>query len=476
MHTDRKSEAKSPSLRSNFIWNTSYQVVRMLTPIITTPYLARVLGSDALGTYSYTYTIATYFTYFCLLGLGQYGNREVAKARHDKAALSEVFSSILVMQFAVGLIVILLYLVYCFFISGSLLVISLIWLIWILAETVDISWLFYGLEEFKTITIRNVVIRVFLIVGIFALVKKPADLGIYCLLQASTFAANSAVLWGLVWRRVNFRKPTIRRVLGHVRPNIVLFLPVIAISVYTQLNEIFLGNICGMTSVAYYDNAYKIISISLTVIQSLGTVMLPRMSALVASGDNDEVERHLYISILISQVIAYCFMFGIIGISTVFVPVFFGAGYDACAPLMCIFAFMVPLCGWSNVLGVQFLIPFGKDVAYLKSVLYGAIANIVLCIPLTIVFGVYGAAFASLIAELTVTLVQAHFAKGQLEVSIYFKKGIPFLFFGLIELLAVHIVCSAFDNALIGLVAGIFAGGLIYLIMACFWLNRRQLI
>ena len=448
----------------------------MLTPIITTPYLARVLGSDALGTYSYTYTVATYFTYFCLLGLGQYGNREVAKARDDKATLSEVFSSILVMQLVVGSIVVLLYFGYCFCISGSLLIFSLIWLIWVLAETVDISWLFYGLEEFKTITIRNVVIRVFLIVGIFAFVKSSEDLGVYCFLQASTFAANSAILWGLVWRRVKFRKPTLRRVLEHVKPNFVLFLPVIAISVYTQLNAIILGNICGMTSVAYYDNAYKIISISLTVIQSPGTAMLPRMSALVASGDDAEVERHLDVSILVSQVIAYCFMFGIIGISTVFVPVFFGAGYDACAPLMCIFAFMVPLCGWSNVLGVQFLIPFAKDVAYLKSVVYGALSNVILCVPLTLSFGVYGAAVASLIAELTVTLVQAYYARGQLQVLNYFKKGIPFLCFGLIELFSVRAVCIAFDSEFIGLTAGIFVGGLVYLAMSYLWLKKYQLI
>ena len=165
-----------------------------------------------------------------------------------------------------------------------------------------------------------------------------------------------------------------------------------------------------------------------------------------------------------------------IGISTVFVPVFFGAGYDACAPLMCIFAFMVPLCGWSNVLGVQFLIPFGKDVAYLKSVVYGALSNVILCVPLTLSFGVYGAAVASLIAELTVTLVQAYYARGQLQVLNYFKKGIPFLCFGLIELFSVRAVCIAFDGEFIGLTAGIFVGGLVYLAMSYLWLKKYQLI
>lgn len=476
MHADRDGRAKAPTLRSNFIWNTSYQVVRMLTPIITTPYLARVLGSDALGTYSYTYTITTYFTYFCLLGLSQYGNREVAKAKKSPEALSEVFSSILVMQLAVGAVVVALYLGYAFFLSGPLLAYSLIWIIWVLAETVDISWLFYGLEEFKTITIRNVVIRVLLIVGIFSLVRSPGDLGVYCLLQASTFALNSAVLWGLVRSRVRFTKPTASRVVSHLKPNLVLFLPVIAISVYSQLNEIILGNICGMTSVAYYDNAYKIISISLTVIQSLGTVMLPRMSALVATGDSQEIKRNLEGSILVSQLIAYCFMFGIIGISSVFVPVFFGPGFEPCALLMCIFALTIPLCGWSNVLGVQFLIPFGKDSAYLKSVLFGALANIAICILMIPLFGVYGAAFATLFAELVVTITQVYFAKSELDLGSYFKKGIPFALFGIIELFAVVFASSFFENAFFGLVGGIAAGGLVYAAISFLWLKKERVL
>ncbi|WP_449315406.1 oligosaccharide flippase family protein [Rubneribacter sp.] len=476
MRSEDQREVRRGSLRANFVWNTSYQVVRMLTPIITTPYLARVLGSDALGTYSYTYTVATYFTYFCLLGLGQYGNREVAKARRNKEVLSEIFSSIFVMQFAVGLIVVLMYLGYAILISGSLMVYSLIWLIWVLAEAVDISWFYYGLEEFKTITIRNIIIRVSLILGIFAFVSSPADLDVYCLLQALSFALNSVVLWGLLKSRIWFICPVPARVLRHLKPNLVLFLPVIAVSVYTQLNAIFLGNLCGMSSVAYYDNSYKIITISLTVIQSLGTVMLPRMSVLAASGDDNEAKRYLDKSVLLSQAIAFCFMFGIIGIAPVFVPVFFGSGYDPCVLLMIIFAFMIPLCGWSNVLGVQYLIPFGKDGVYLKSVICGALINAALCVPLISYCGVYGAAFAALFAELAVTLVQIAYAKGELRIRSYIRKGIPFLCFGLIEFVVARMACVIFESAFVGLVAGVAMGGVVYAIPAFMWLKRDRVL
>lgn len=107
------------SLRANYVWNTSYQLVRMFTPIITTPYLARILGSRELGIYSYTYTIATYFTYFCLLGLSQYGNREIAKVHENKRKRSQIFWSIFAMQAGGGVIVIAIYLLYVFYLAKN---------------------------------------------------------------------------------------------------------------------------------------------------------------------------------------------------------------------------------------------------------------------------------------------------------------------------------------------------------------------
>lgn len=132
------------SLRANYVWNTSYQLVRMFTPIITTPYLARILGSRELGIYSYTYTIATYFTYFCLLGLSQYGNREIAKVHENKRKRSQIFWSIFAMQAGGGVIVIAIYLLYVFLFGKELFLYSLIWAIWVVAETVDVSWFSMG--------------------------------------------------------------------------------------------------------------------------------------------------------------------------------------------------------------------------------------------------------------------------------------------------------------------------------------------
>lgn len=456
------------SVKSNFLWNTSYQVIRILTPIVTTPYLARVLGSEALGTYSYTYTVATYFTYFCLMGLGQYGNREISKCRNDRDKLSRCFSSILVMQVSIGALVVVGYFGYTAVFGGQYQQLLIIWSIWVIAEAVDISWLYYGLEEFRTITIRNIIVRTGVIVGIFAMVKSVEDLPLYCALQSLAFGANSVVLWAMAVKRVRFSKPTVSEITRHIKPNLTLFIPVIAISVYTRLNTILLSFFGNMSAIAFYDNSYKIISISLTVIQSLGTVMLPRMSSVLASGNGQVASRYLSNSIWIAQGIAVGLMFGIIGISQEFVPIFFGPGFEECSVLMSVLALMIPICAWSNFLGVQYLIPYGEDRQYLLSVLAGAIANLILCLALLSRFGAFGAVVATVAAELCVTITQILFVKSRLPIGRYLKEAAPFLLAGITELLVIRMMGNTFGATVLGLIYQVASGILAYVCINAF--------
>lgn len=459
------------SVRSNFVWNTSYQVVRILAPLITTPYLARVLGSEALGTYSYTYTVAMYFTYFCLLGLNQYGNREVAKARGDRRELSRTFWSIFAMQVGTGVIVCAAFLLYAFLLSGPLLVYTLIWGLWVLAEVVDVSWFFYGIEEFRAMTIRNVVVRVAVIAGVFVFVRDVGDLGAYCALQAAAFVVNSGVLWAMMRGRVDFVRPSRREVLSHVKSNLMLFAPVIAISVYTQFNEIVLGNVGGMSEVAYYDNAYKIVVIPLTVISSLGTVMLPRMSSVIARGDEAAAAHYLGASFWLSEAMAFGLMSGIMGVAPEFVPVFFGPGFEECERLMPLLAVIIPICAWSSVLGNQYLIPHERDRQYLESVLVGSGVDLALCAALVPGLGAYGAAVATACAELAVSLAQSAILRRELPLGRQLLDAIPFAIVGLAEYLAVRLVGTAMGATVIGVACQVVAGGAVYLALSYAWLR-----
>lgn len=421
------------SVRANFIWNSVYQVVRIVIPLVTMPYLTRTLGSEPLGVYSYTYTAALYFTYFVLLGLNQYGNREVAKAGLDRQKLSRTFWSIYFGQLSIGLAVSAVYVAYALSQDGLMGACALIWAAWVLAEVADIGWLFYGLEKFRVIAVRNVLIRVGVVAGIFLLVRGPGDLWVYCALQALSFVLNSAVLWVLARRYIDWCRVTIREVISHIRPSLVLFAPVIAVSCYTQLNKLVLGAFSGMSQVAFYDNADKVVTIPLTFIQSLGIVLLPRMSSVLAVGDRGRAESYLSDSFWLSTVMSIGLLAGIAGVSREFVPLFFGVGFEECELLLPILALIMPACAVSSVVGNQFLIPMERDSLYLKSVLVGATVNIALCLLLIPPLAARGAAVATVAAEYVVAGVQVWFARREIPVGRYLRELSPFVAFGIAE-------------------------------------------
>lgn len=425
------------SVRTNFIWNSAYQVVRIAIPLVTTPYLTRVLGSESLGTYSYSYTIAMYFTYFVLLGLNQYGNREIAKTRGDRCKLSRTFWSIYLGQLSIGAVVSIAYVALSLSQDGIISTCLLIWTVWVFAEVADISWLFYGLEEFRIITIRNVLIRIGVVVGIFAFVKGSEDLWLYCALQAASFALNSIILWLLARTRLNWCRVTLNEVLAHIRPSLTLFAPVIAVSCYTQLNKLMLGFFSGMSQVAFYDNADKVVTIPLTFIQSLGTVLLPRMSSVLAAGDQRRALAYLSDSFWISMAASIGLLCGIAGIAESFVPLFFGDGFEECERLLSILALIIPACSISSVIGNQFLIPTERDSVYLKSVFAGAIANIALCIVLVPPLKATGAALATAVAEYVVTGIQVWYARDKIPIGRFFRESSYFILFGLTEYVAI---------------------------------------
>ena len=148
------------SLKKNFIYNLIYQILIFIFPLITVPYLSRVLGTSGIGTYSYTYSIVNYFMLITLLGINNYGNRLVAKVRDDKEKLSKTFISIYSIQLISGLIMILLYIVYMFFINSKYQMISWIQMIYIISAILDINWFFYGLEEFKFTIMRSSIVKI----------------------------------------------------------------------------------------------------------------------------------------------------------------------------------------------------------------------------------------------------------------------------------------------------------------------------
>lgn len=424
------------SVKKNFIYNILYQILIFLLPLVTTPYLARVLGAEKTGIYSFAHSVAYYFVLFAMLGLNNYGNREIARKRNDVTERSKTFWSIYFLQVCTGLVALTAYVVYCFIFKISD-VVSWILALYVLSACFDINWFFWGLEEFKITVTRNTVIKLVSVAAILLLVKSKDDLYLYTAIMTLSNLLSPLLLWPYLKKRIKWYNPNWTEVIAHLKPNLVLFIPVIAISLYKVMDKIMLGTLATYSEVGYYEYSEKVIAIPIACVNALGTVMLPRMSNLVANRKTEEENSIIKKSIIVGAALAISMGFGLMGIAKEFVPFFYGNGYEKCVSL---FYILMPSCAFlavANVIRTQFLIPRKKDKAFIKSVILGAVVNLIINALLIPGLQSVGAAIGTLAAEATVCIYQLIIVRRDLPVGGYVKNLLLLLFFGSIMFLAV---------------------------------------
>lgn len=456
------------SVKKNFIYNTLYQLLAIVLPLITTPYISRVLGPDKIGIYSYSYSIAYYFVLFIMLGLNNYGNRTIAMVRDDKEKLSKTFISIYLMQLITSLIIIFIYIIYSIFLTNDIMI--WIMLIYVISAAFDINWLFFGLEKFKITVIRNTFIKVITTLCIFIFVKKPEDIYLYAIIMVFGMLLSQMVMWSFVKKYIFFVKINIDDVLKHIKPNLILFIPVIAVSLYKQMDKIMLGMMANMTQVGFYESSEKILNVPLAIVNSLGTVMLPKISNLVANQNETEAKRYIQTSILVVMFLSTSMGFGIMGVSDLFVPLFYGDGYDQCIIL---FNLLLPSCmflAFANVIRTQYLIPQQKDTIYIKSVFLGAIVNLIINALLIPKYQSAGAAIGTLFAEASVCIYQALKIRKVLPIKKYIKLSLMFCLIGILMYILLNTFVFSIENTIIYLLFKIIIGIIFYVTLSCIYL------
>lgn len=447
------------SIKRNFIYNAFYQVLVLIIPLITTPYISRILGADGIGIYSYSYSIAQYYALFILLGLNNYGNRTIARVRDNNDTLRTTFWSIYTMQFGLGLIVLIIYFFYAIFLAKNTNA-ALIMGLYVISSCFDINWFFFGMEKFKATTTRNTIVKIITTILIFCLVKEHQDVYKYCIIMVVGMLASQIVLWPYVTKTCGFYRPRWSEVKVHLKPNLILFLTVIAVSLFKIMDKIMLGLMTDTSQVGFYESSERVISIPTALVTALGTVMLPRMSNL--RDKSNDSKSLIYKSIIFAMLLSTSMSFGIMAVSKTFVPMFYGPGYDLCISLYLI---LLPSClffAFGNVIRTQYLLPNEFDSIYVKSAFLGAGVNIIINILLIPNLGAVGAAIGTLVAEMTVCTYQALKIRKNIDIKKYVLRSIPFVISGTVMFSVIYNLNLPIGSNIIKLFAEIACGVLVY--------------
>ncbi|WP_041613255.1 oligosaccharide flippase family protein [Paenibacillus sp. JDR-2] len=450
------------SIKKNYIFQISYQILIIILPIFTAPYVSRVLGVEGVGTYSYTFSVANYFVLFAMLGINNHGSRRIAMVRDNKEKLNQTFSSILTIHIISSIIMIILYLGYSLFIVKENSLFALISTIYILAALFDVNWFFFGMEKFKITVTRNIIIKILTVLLIFLCVKDKNDLVIYILIMAIGTFISQSMIWGLINKYVQIVKPSWSEITTHFKPMLIMFIPTLSVSLYRIMDKVLLGALTDHSQVGLFDNAEKIINIPLALITGLGTVMLPRMSNLVTNSDFARAERYFSNSMKFAIIVSLGWFFGVSAIAPKFAPVFFGIEFEKTGAIMQGLAITIPFIAFANVIRTQYLIPNNLDSIFVKSVLIGAVISVITNIILIPHYQALGSTVATVLAEISVCAYQCWAVRRELSIKKHIKSSVYFVFLGFLMFIIVSVISMNLPDSALYMILETMAGVLIY--------------
>lgn len=479
---NKDNSSNKKSVGRNYIYNLIYQLLLVIVPLIVTPYISRVLLPEGVGKYSYSYSLITYFTIFGALGFGYYAQRQIAMYQGDTEKQAKIFWEINICRLIPVLISLVLNIMLCIFnVYGAYNNLMYIFSLNILALAFDITFFFQGNEEFKKIVIRNSIIKIISVILIFTLVKDENDLNIYALINSGLLVISNLSLWSYMRKyliRIDIKslKP-----LKHLKGTFILFIPTVAISLYTVLDKTLIGILVKDTYTevvdgkevikkysdlenAYYEQSEKIVKIVMLIITSIGTVMIPRNTHELEIGNVEVVKKNLNTSSRIVMMIGIPLVLGLIVITNNFVPWFFGDGYDKCKTLMKILSPLIIIIGFSNVFGLQYLVPAGKSKTFAGILVVGAIINVCLNFILISRYKSYGAAIATVIAEAIITILMAIACKKEINIFKVLLNSLKYIIAGALMFGVCYFIESKLDSSILNTFIIVGIGFVVYFI------------
>lgn len=464
----------SKSIKENFFYNILLNVSSVIFPLITAPYVSRVLEPEGIGLNNFANTYAGYFALVALLGIPTYGAREVAKIRDDNKALSQFLSQIMSIAAISTLFVSIIYICSILFV-GQLTENYIIFLIAgfvIYLAPFKINWYFQGIEDFGFITFRSLIIRLVSIICLFLFVHEKNDLIIYVILHVLGSVIADVWNYTKMWRsgiRPNFTLKGLRR---HINPLLILFTSYVAVSIYTVLDTIMLGFLTNYEEVGFYTNAMHIAKVILSAITSLSIVVVPRVSYLMKSKDYKTINDLMNKSFAVVSFLAFPVTIGLVCISSTFIPLFFGIKFCGSIFPFMILSLLIIVIGFNNLTGYQILIGMGLDKPFMYCIIGGAISNFMMNCAFIPIWGAIGASVASVAAETIVLILTFIFAYRHTVVRIINWKDIAKAFVGSLSLIPIFLLLQSFYKDWLLIFVFFIIGSCSYFILEAFMKNK----
>lgn len=450
----------------NVIFNILYQVLNIIIPLITAPYISRVMTPSEIGIYSYSNSLCGIVATLMLLGIANYGSRTIAMvAPNNKRERAKTFWELFSMQVLSSLVGILVYAVMLFFSTGKVRVSLFAQAFYLLSVILDISWYFTGTGKIKNTVARSSIVKVVQTIAIFCFVKSPDDLILYILIMSVGTLVGNLALWAMAQREIPYEKISFANVVSHVKPNLVLFIPLLASSVFVYMDKIMLGAIASSADLGVFEYAEKIVRIPLTMISAIGAVMMPHISGLLAQQEHATCQRYFGISMRYISLLASAMFFGFLAVGPELADVYLGKGFSECGRLIQVMSAIIIFSSFANIIRTQWLIPQKKDKKYAEAIISGAVINLLLNILLIPSMGSVGAAIGTIGAEAMVFLYHLSAMRKEQALLPLFLPWVRSLLGGCMIFAAAEMATTLCTNSIYKLCMGVIAGVLVFAVL-----------
>ncbi|WP_438495329.1 flippase [Paenibacillus sp. IHBB 3054] len=467
--------SKPKSLKMNFIYSFSLKILNIIFPLITFPYVARILSAEGIGRVDFSLSLIQYFILLSQVGIPTYAIRECSKHRDNKENLSRTVQEILTINL---IMIVITYLIFFVVINNvnDLYVYKRLLIIMsftIISTSIGIEWFYQAIENYRYITIINLIVKIITLIAVFVFVKSEEDYLVYGLI--TVLALSTSYIFNFFYARKYidiFRKYKNFTLKRHIKPIMMLFAMSLSISIYINLDKVMLGIIHGDRSVGLYASANRIIMVVIALVTSLGTVLLPRMSYYIENSLSEQIDLLIRKSHDFILMVSIPATIGIFMLAKPIVLLFAGQDYaDAIISLKIVSPTIIAM-GLSNLIGIQILVSHGKEKLTVISTIIGATVNFSLNLILIPIYQQNGAAFSTFVAELSVTIIQIILAYKYLKGNIIYKNLLFYLLGGGLIVLICEIVNKLHLNMLLTTSLSVLISSTCYFILLYFSKNE----